>query len=880
MDDNPTNTGATLRGIAQHYGTNTHTLTRSLSVSDFRNGSNRSTAPSPAADRTGRTLHRPGPYDKNKKRGASPDPESDTESIKSRRIMSRSPSPMIVGGGASPRSGSGHSTPKVNHTTAPPSPTIEMGIVSPPNSVNVNIHESRPSQHPRYEFNNGMLYVLQHLGDRAREKINRHPTEETTFETFADLFSELEGYTESELHDAAIHPNKELFIKWFKLFEDYRKAIDTHAQALYQTAREVSGTFERHWKGVSLEWDSEHPRAYPTPDTLENIHRAIMGNSERMDRLEALIISMQKTNTYESHQAYRPNHFNMMGDMHDSQLDAPNLGYYNSKLDLPDAYMDGASIPDDGFQESGDNFFEEVERVNGGLIPDSHASIHAPSKTQPDQTRNIEAVEQARAAPGNPQTAPARDVPGSGPPKLSYSARKRNARKNRQVAAAVTAALEQAGLKDADETVHKSVAQAVTDALKKAEASTSNPAQPPASTLAASAVPGIGAGAADVDKDATSWATVARKAVPKPTPGPKAAQPPKRQIEEYDRFVFYFFNNPVFRRLGSSKMYMDLKKALSVRQTQAQLVGVEYNVKGSLIVKFMPNLGLDEFRKIEPIIVDVCGLPTGSHANRDRPWGKVIVRRVPTNANPDGSNRFSEKELFEELLTTNPFIATLNITREPRWITSADKMGGEFSSFTFAFESGQDASVQEVCSSIQHMFGKRVIANEWKEKPVLQGCSKCQNLDHTSKFCRQRVRCADCGDNHATEKHRLSCKACKTEKIPIGTKCPHPYKCANCGQAHQAQSAECPKRKAYRVPVTKLLIPQSEPNTEPTRAEVGQEAMMNPEPVPNPIKVVLNPEPSTNPEAASPAVDSEMTPVESQTVITTSQPGDDGIYSQ
>ncbi|QRV96977.1 hypothetical protein RhiJN_24996 [Ceratobasidium sp. AG-Ba] len=877
MTDNPLGTAD--RGIARHYGS----LTRSLSISDLRPEFTRSAAPSPSADRIGRTLHRPTPYERERKRkGASPEPDSDSESVKSRRIYPRSPSPMIVGGNAGPRPGSGNSTPKGIQTPAPLSPAITVEAHKTISPGPINIHESRASQTPKNDFFNGILYVLQHLGDRAREKINRHPTESTTLGIFTDLFSELEGYTEGELLDAAIRKDKDLFLKWFKLFEDYRKAVESHAQELHRTAREVSSSFERRQGGVSLEWDDSTPTERPTPNTFDQILDKFIINDERMDRLEHMITTL--INQAQVQPQYNPNAppqpYIGIGRGFGSQYDNPAAGYYNSNFDVPDAYMDNATIPDDEVQDAADTYFDEMERVHEGPPLDSHASIHAPPKNHAEQPRSSKPVETARTGPSDTQAAPAREVPGAGPPKLSYSARKRAAKKNRQVAAAVTAALEQAGFKNPDESTKKSVAQAVTDALKKAEAPKSELAQQPTSTPTAVAASGIGTGVASADKDATSWATVARKAATKPNPTTKPNSPPKRQIEEYDRFVFYFFNNPVFQRLSSSKMYIDLKKALSVRQTQAQLVGVEYNVKGSLIVKFMPNLGLDEFRKIEPVIVDICGLPAGSHATRDRPWGKVIVRRVPTNANPDGSNRFSEKELFEELLATNPFIATLNVTREPRWITSADKMGGEFSSFTFAFESGQEASVQDVCSSIQHMFGKRVVANEWKEKPVLQGCSKCQNLDHTAKFCRQRVRCADCGDNHATEKHRLSCKACKTDKIPIGTKCPHPYKCANCGQAHQAQSAECPKRKAYRVPVTKILTSTSEPAPDVVQNPNAPEMVMNLDPVSEPIKITNTTVPPNAPVPVPAVTDSEMTPAESQTVIISSQPGDDGVYSQ
>ncbi|MCU0345738.1 MAG: hypothetical protein MUC59_02265 [Saprospiraceae bacterium] len=62
--------------------------------------------------------------------------------------------------------------------------------------------------------------------------------------------------------------------------------------------------------------------------------------------------------------------------------------------------------------------------------------------------------------------------------------------------------------------------------------------------------------------------------------------------------------------------------------------------------------------------------------------------------------------------------------------------------------------------------------------PPLQ-CFRCQRLRHTAQGCRSPVRCLICAGPH----HVSLCKSTV-------------FKCANCGQAHKANSRDCPRMPA------------------------------------------------------------------------------------
>ncbi len=67
-------------------------------------------------------------------------------------------------------------------------------------------------------------------------------------------------------------------------------------------------------------------------------------------------------------------------------------------------------------------------------------------------------------------------------------------------------------------------------------------------------------------------------------------------------------------------------------------------------------------------------------------------------------------------------------------------------------------------------------------------CRKCQKFEHFHTMCKNKDTCQFCAENHNTREH--DCFLCfLTSKE---TTCAHiVYKCSNCDEKHQANSAEC-----------------------------------------------------------------------------------------
>ncbi|KAF8875587.1 hypothetical protein BD779DRAFT_1378384, partial [Infundibulicybe gibba] len=69
-------------------------------------------------------------------------------------------------------------------------------------------------------------------------------------------------------------------------------------------------------------------------------------------------------------------------------------------------------------------------------------------------------------------------------------------------------------------------------------------------------------------------------------------------------------------------------------------------------------------------------------------------------------------------------------------------------------------------------------------------CGKCQRWGHGTRQCwADRPTCVYCGENHYVEDHSDVASCCQS--AASGQICPHPPKCANCLQEHQASWRGC-----------------------------------------------------------------------------------------
>lgn len=79
-----------------------------------------------------------------------------------------------------------------------------------------------------------------------------------------------------------------------------------------------------------------------------------------------------------------------------------------------------------------------------------------------------------------------------------------------------------------------------------------------------------------------------------------------------------------------------------------------------------------------------------------------------------------------------------------------------------------------------NLDGWTVYWEKFNPKNDVVQCYRCQEFDHTSRFCNEKAKCVKCGENH------------RTADCPFkGQRMENP-KCANCGGAHTASNKECP----------------------------------------------------------------------------------------
>ena len=83
--------------------------------------------------------------------------------------------------------------------------------------------------------------------------------------------------------------------------------------------------------------------------------------------------------------------------------------------------------------------------------------------------------------------------------------------------------------------------------------------------------------------------------------------------------------------------------------------------------------------------------------------------------------------------------------------------------------------MMEVIRDKIRFCNQRYIVEEFKRKPRVIKCSKCQGWGHIHRYCKNAPKCGKCAENHET-------KSCT---ITSG------FKCAHCKKNHQAGSYEC-----------------------------------------------------------------------------------------
>lgn len=337
----------------------------------------------------------------------------------------------------------------------------------------------------------------------------------------------------------------------------------------------------------------------------------------------------------------------------------------------------------------------------------------------------------------------------------------------------------------------------------------------------------------------------------------------------------------VFRFQGSGPPVTECTPPSSIKQiidplllkhaetNKYRLLCAKWNTHGNLILSFNPGTNPTAIFTIKEDIHKALRLPSPAVFSRDVAWSKVLIAGVPTGLSPMGYGEvYSEKQLREEVLANNPFIAALNITQDPRWVIHPENLARDNcykSSVSFVFEDPDSMIASELVKQPTYMFANVVHPRIWIDKPVLKECTRCLALTHFVDSCRKREHCDCCGGGHSTSMHRIHCMPCKKATTP-GADCPHPPKCIHCKGPHNASTPTCPERAKYRKPAS-LILSESVPPPPPPpaspctslQAMASAQATQPSQTAPNRGDMEVEPSPNT------PALASSQTPAVSLT---------------
>ncbi|KAG9081116.1 hypothetical protein FS749_007833 [Ceratobasidium sp. UAMH 11750] len=173
---------------------------------------------------------------------------------------------------------------------------------------------------------------------------------------------------------------------------------------------------------------------------------------------------------------------------------------------------------------------------------------------------------------------------------------------------------------------------------------------------------------------------------------------------------------------GPSEPFRLLSHAMSLSpQTKdVTLLGVHQNRSKNLVVSLPaqpPAAPVDAV--VQVVRKTLLSFGSTPVVDRDTPWSKLLVSRVPARLEPD-SPTFTEAEVLASFLHLNPSVSALKITRSPRWIRNPASITGVHSSFTFSFEDPDGSLARGLAKLSLFVFGAPVHLKRWTDKPRQQ----------------------------------------------------------------------------------------------------------------------------------------------------------------
>ncbi|KAG8680284.1 hypothetical protein FRC08_016411 [Ceratobasidium sp. 394] len=160
--------------------------------------------------------------------------------------------------------------------------------------------------------------------------------------------------------------------------------------------------------------------------------------------------------------------------------------------------------------------------------------------------------------------------------------------------------------------------------------------------------------------------------------------------------------------------------SLSPQTKDVTLLGVHQNRSKNLVVSLpagTPDAAVDAV--VQVVQKTLLSFGSAPVVDRDTPWSKLLVSRVPARLEP-GSPTFTEAEVLASFLHLNLSVSALKITRSLRWIRNPASITGIHSSFTFSFEDPDGSLARSLAKSSLFVFGAPVHLKCWTDKPQQQ----------------------------------------------------------------------------------------------------------------------------------------------------------------
>lgn len=243
--------------------------------------------------------------------------------------------------------------------------------------------------------------------------------------------------------------------------------------------------------------------------------------------------------------------------------------------------------------------------------------------------------------------------------------------------------------------------------------------------------------------------------------------------------------------------YLEGFAELDGRQNSVQTVAVR---GGAIAITFAASLPEDTGGLEAAIAHAVTRFATDPEAGgvdtyRFKFTSKVVFRRVPIVGT--GIQNTTPETVIDDI-TANEHWGRLDYTREP---TVFSRPGDAHALVFLEFRDNATSSVMKgILMKPLYLNGTLCRAvKTWDREAPAKRCTECLMWGHTGFHCRANARrCGHCGGTHDERVHRSNCTACIAEASRPGVsamdrpaRCPHPPKCANCGQAHRSDSTDC-----------------------------------------------------------------------------------------